>query len=210
MVGVMTIVEQVAAALVRLDLAADLGAIVARDDRAALAFAASLDQEATLRPWAGRTVTVKDWIDVAGLPCDGTNAAPSGRVPKHDATAVRRLRCAGATIVAKTQAGAENEFHGPCRHPFDPGRTPGASSSGEAALIGRGASQFGLGSDSGGSIRLPAAWCGVVGLKPSFGLVPATGHFPRVAGRNDGRTVLGPLASRVDDWPKLSIIECCR
>ena len=195
----MGIIEQVEAALACLDLAADLGAIVARDDEACLAFAARLDRETRLRPWAGRTLTVKDWIDVAGLPCDGTNTAPSGRVPNHDASAVRRLHHVGAAVLAKTQAGVEHAFHGTCRHPYDPSRTPGASSSGEAALIGRGASQFGLGSDSGGSIRLPAAWCGVVGFKPSFGLVPVTGHFPRVAGRSDGRTVIGPLASRLDD-----------
>jgi amidase len=102
-------------------------------------------------------------------------------------------------VIAKTQPGADHPLHGACVHPLDPSRTPGGSSSGEAALIGRGASALGLGSDSGGSIRLPAAWCGVVGLKPSAGLVPTTGHFPRVGDRADGRTVIGPLATTVAD-----------
>lgn len=150
-------------------------------------------------PFAGRTVTVKDWIDVAGLPCEGESPQRTGRIPARDASVVARLRAAGAIVVAKTQPGDNHPLHGRCVHPLDPGRTPGGSSSGEAALIGRGASTLGLGSDSGGSIRLPAAWCGVVGLKPSAGLVPTTGHFPRVGERADGRTVIGPLASTVDD-----------
>lgn len=102
-------------------------------------------------------------------------------------------------MIAKTQPGWDHPIHGRCHHPLDLRRTPGASSSGEGALIGAGASTLGLGSDSGGSIRLPAAWCGVFGFKPSFGLVPTTGHFPRVGGHNDGRTVIGPMASSVAD-----------
>ena len=102
---------------------------------------------------------------------------------------------AGAIVIAKSQPGADHPIHGRCRHPIDLDRTPGASSSGEAALIGAGASNLRLGSDSGGSIRLPSAWCGVVGLKPSFEVVPNTGHYPRV----DGRTVIGPMARRVAD-----------
>ena len=101
--------------------------------------------------------------------------------------------------MAKTLAGPCHPLFGCCCHPDDPARSPGGSSSGEAALLGAGASVLGLGSDSGGSVRLPAAWCGVVGLKPSFGLVPDTGHFPRVGPHADGRTVIGPLARWVVD-----------
>jgi amidase len=191
--------EGVRAALDRLDQAADLGAVVDRDDDAARAQAATLDQEQHRTAWTGRTITVKDWLDVAGLVCEGENAERTGRRPERDATVVARLRSAGAIVVAKTQPGADHPLHGRCAHPIDPDRSPGGSSSGEAALIAAGASTLGLGSDSGGSIRLPAAWCGVFGFKPSLGLVPNTGHFPRVAGRHDGRTVIGPLARTAAD-----------
>ena len=171
--------------------------MVARDDAAALAAAAQVDAAAESGVLAGVPVTVKDWIEVAGMPCEGDQSEGTGRVPGSDATAVARLHSAGAVVVAKTQPQADHPVHGRCEHPADPGRTPGGSSSGEAALIGAGASPVGLGSDSGGSIRLPAAWCGVAGLKPSYGLVPNTGHVPVVGFRQDGRTVIGPMATNV-------------
>lgn len=187
-------------ALGRLDAAAGLGAVVARDDPAALRAAAELDAQGPggSAVW-GLPVTVKDWIDVAGLPCLGASADWVGRIPDQDATVVARLRAAGAIVVAKTHPGPVHPVHGECRHPADASRSPGGSSSGEAALLGAGATRVGIGSDSGGSIRLPAAWCGVAGLRPSSGLVPLTGHFPPVGPRADGRTVIGPLASRVAD-----------
>jgi amidase len=95
-------------------------------------------------------------------------------------------------VVAKTRV------WGRVAHPRDPARTVGGSSSGEAALVAAGASVLGIGSDSGGSIRLPAAWAGVCGLRPTAGRVPTTGHFPRVGPRSDGRTQIGPLAASVD------------
>lgn len=194
----MLVRDVVTSALGRLDAAGDLGAVVARDDQAVLQHADRLDAAGVTR-WAGCMITVKDWIDVAGLPCEGENQTRTGRSPERDATVVARLRAAGAIVVAKTQPGAEHPIHGRCAHPDDAARTPGGSSSGEAALIGRGASTLGLGSDSGGSIRLPAAWCGVVGVKPSAGRVPTTGHYPRVGDHVDGRTVIGPMASTVRD-----------
>ena len=195
----------VRSALAALDGAHDLGAVVARDDELVLQSAASLDDApvgevaASAQPLRGRAVTVKDWLDVVGFACEGEEPERTGRRPTRDATAVARLRTAGAVVVAKTQPGADHPIHGRCHHPHDASRTPGGSSSGEAALIGRGASTLGLGSDSGGSIRLPAAWCGAMGFKPSFGLVPTTGHFPRVGGHADGRTVIGPMASELAD-----------
>jgi amidase len=194
-------VEEIRAALARLDAAAGLGAVVARDDASALAEAAALDElpDARRGPLHGRAVTIKDWIEVAGLPCEGEARERTGHVPSVDATVVTRLRAAGAVVVAKTQPGVQHPIHGRCHHPFDADRTPGGSSSGEAALLGAGASTLGLGSDSGGSIRLPAAWCGVFGCKPSFGLVPDTGHLPRVGPHEDGRTVIGPMARSAAD-----------
>lgn len=190
-------VTRVREALARLDAVAELGAVVDRHDADVLARAAAVERAGL--PWGARPITVKDWIDVEGFVCEGEPPRRTDRRPERDATAVRRLREVGAVVIAKTQPGHEHPVHGRCLHPLDPERTPGASSSGEAALIGAGASTLGLGSDSGGSIRLPAAWCGVYGLKPSFGLVPSTGHFPRVGARGDGRTVIGPMATNVAD-----------
>jgi amidase len=165
------------------------------DDDRALADAARLDRAfadaGPVGPLHGLPVTVKDWIDVAGFPCAG-DTGETGRRPERDATVVRRLRAAGAVVVAKTRA------WGGVTHPLDPGRTVGGSSSGEAAAIAAGASVLGIGSDSGGSIRLPAAWAGVYGLKPTSGRVPGTGHFPRVGALTDGRTQIGPLAAGID------------
>ena len=148
-------------------------------------------------PFHGLPITVKDWIDVAGLPCSGGEVAHRSRIPTRDATVVARLRAAGAIVIAKTTVQVDSELWGPVRNPVDPTRSPGASSSGEAAAVGGGGSLLGLGSDSGGSLRVPAAWCGVATLKPSAGRVPTTGHFPRVGERMDGRTVIGPIATSV-------------
>lgn len=146
----------------------------------------------------GEPVTVKDWIDVTGFRCSGADVAHAERRPAVDAPAVARLRAAGAVVVAKTAVHVDSERFGPVRHPHDPSRSPGGSSSGDGVAVGSGSVRLGIGSDSGGSVRVPAAWCGVVGLKPSTGLVPVTGHFPRVGDRSDGRTTLGALASSVD------------
>lgn len=188
-------VAAVNTALAGLDAVEALGAVVDRNDGDVLERAAAVDRAGL--PWLGRPITVKDWIDVEGFACEGVSPRRTGRRPVRDATAVGRLREVGAVVTAKSQPGATHPVHGTCLHPLDPSRTPGGSSSGEAVLVAAGASSLGLGSDSGGSIRLPAAWCGVYGLKPSFGRVPNTGHVPRVGGRSDGRTVIGPIAGDV-------------
>jgi amidase len=188
-------VARVRAALARLDdVAARTGCVADRDDAGALAAAAA----AADGPLHGEPVTVKDWIDVAGFRCSGGEVDHAERRPHRDATAVARLRAAGAVVVAKTAVHVDSERFGPVRHPRDPARSPGGSSSGEGATVGGGVVRLGIGSDSGGSVRVPAAWCGVVGIKPSTGLVPSTGHFPPVGARGDGRTVIGPLATTVD------------
>ena len=170
-------------------------AVIAFDDQRALADAARLDRALADRgpvgPLHGLPVTVKDWIDVEGFPCAGETDRHDRR-PERDATVVARLRGAGAVVLAKTRVWGE------VAHPDDPTRTVGGSSSGEAAAVGAGAALLGLGSDSGGSIRLPAAWAGVYGLRPTSGRVPATGHFPRIGALSDGRTQIGPLAADVD------------
>jgi amidase len=150
-------------------------------------------------PLHGLPITVKDWIDVAGFPCAG-DTGQQDRRPTADATVVRRLREAGAIVIAKTTAwGPDASDARHVRHPTHADRMPGGSSAGEAVAVASGASVVGIGSDSGGSIRLPASWCGVVGFKPTTGLLPTTGHFPRVGERHDGRTQIGPIARSLVD-----------
>lgn len=174
-------------------------AIIAFNDERALADARRLDraftEQGTVGPLHGLPITIKDWIDVEGFPCAGASGAFDRR-PTHDATAVARLRSAGAVVLAKSRPSSSGPL---VRHPHDPARSPGGSSSGEAVVVAAGASPLGIGSDSGGSIRLPAAWCGVFGLKPTAGRVPGTGHFPAYGALSDGRTQIGPLARSVDD-----------
>jgi amidase len=152
-----------------------------------------------LGPLHGVPVTVKDWIDVAGMPCTGGAAAHRSRVPERDATAVARLRAAGVVVMGKTNVGERSEAFGPTFNPHDPTRTPTGSSSGAAALVAAGGCALGLGSDSGGSLRQPAHACGVATIRPSSGRVPLSGHFPVIVPLLDPRTVIGPLARRVAD-----------
>jgi len=144
-------------------------------------------------------VCVKDIVDVAGMPTTA-GGADWVRRPEEDATVVARLRAAGAVVVGK---GNTNEFacgidgrnphKGDCRNPWDPARLSGGSSSGPAAAIAAGMADGGIGSDTGGSIRVPAALCGVVGIRPTRGLVPTDGVVP-LAWSLDA---VGPLARDV-------------
>jgi amidase len=188
-------VSRTRSALARLDdVAARTNCVADRDDTAVIALAAA----APAGPLHGEPITVKDWIDVDGFRCSGGEVEHAERRPTSDATAVARLRSAGAVVVAKTAVHVDSDRFGRVGNPHDPSRSPGGSSSGEGATVGSGVVRLGIGSDSGGSVRLPAAWCRVVGMKPSTGLVPSTGHFPRIGSRGDGRTVIGPLAASVD------------
>lgn len=189
------VVDGVRSALLRLDeVDARLNCVADRDDVAVLA-AAVAAAAAPDGPLRGEAITVKDWIDVAGFRCSGGSSGHSERRPREDASAVARLRAAGAVVVAKACVHVESERFGKVLNPHDRSRSPGGSSSGDAAAVGSGAVRLGIGSDSGGSVRVPAAWCHVVGMKPSAGLVPLTGHFPRLGERSDGRTVIGALTT---------------
>jgi len=185
---------------------AQTNAVAFFEDDRALADAARLDQAfaggGAVAPLHGLPITVKDWIDVEGFPCAGDTGEVQRR-PRRDATVVARLRRAGAVVLAKTQAWGPDSEPGLVRHPADPARSAGGSSTGEAVAVAAGASPLGFGSDSGGSIRLPAAWCGTCGFKPTAGRVPTTGHFPRVGALSDGRTQIGPLARRVADLERV-------
>jgi amidase len=153
-------------------------------------------------PLADHTVAVKDNIAVAGVPMMNGSRTVEGFVPRRDATVVRRLLDAGATIVGKSVcedlcfSGASfTSQPGPVRNPWDESRNAGGSSSGSAALVATGEVDLALGGDQGGSIRIPSSFCAIVGHKPTHGLVPYTGAFPIE------RTIdhLGPMARTVAD-----------
>jgi amidase len=158
-------------------------------------------------PLHGVPVTVKDSLDTAGVVSTGGTYGRRAFVPAQDATAVARLRAAGAIVLGKTNTPeltlsieTDNLIYGRTNNPYDPALTPGGSSGGEAALIAAGGSPLGLGSDSGGSIRQPAHFCGIAGLKPTSGRVPRTGHILSFdVGAMESVTQIGPLARRVED-----------
>jgi amidase len=135
-------------------------------------------------PLSDLTAGVKDNIAVAGVPCTAGSARLAGFVPEIDATAVGRLLAAGATVLGKQNmdafamgdTGGLSDF-GPARNPVDTDRLAGGSSSGSAAAVAAGDCDAALGTDQAGSVRTPAAWCGIVGLKPTYGAVPYTGAF---------------------------------
>ncbi len=153
-------------------------------------------------PLAGRTVAIKDNIEVAGVPMMNGSATVEGFVPRRDATVVTRLLDAGAIITGKAvcenlcfSGGSHTSATGPVRNPWDHSRSAGGSSSGSAALVAAADADLALGGDQGGSIRIPAAFCGVVGHKPTHGLVPYTGAFP-IENTLDH---LGPITRTVRD-----------
>ena len=149
------------------------------------------------RPLEGLTLAVKDIFDTAGVRTTYGSAIFKDHVPATDAETVRRAREAGAIVVGKTLTHefawgitSVNPHFPPCPNPFDPERVVGGSSGGSAAALARGMAALALGTDTGGSIRIPASFCGVSGLKPTFGRVSADGVFPLA------RTLdhIGPMA----------------
>jgi 2-dehydropantoate 2-reductase len=140
-------------------------------------------QRAASGPLAGRPVAVKDIIAVAGEPTRCGSPAGGAEPAARDATVVARLRAAGAEVFATSQcleyaAGFAHPDIGDTRNPRDPSRTSGGSSGGSAALVAAGVCELALGTDTGGSVRIPAAYCGIAGLKPTYGLLPVAGVFP--------------------------------
>ena len=157
-------------------------------------------------PLHGVPVTIKDAFDLAGVVTVGGTKGRAAFVPDEDATGVARLKAAGAVVLGKTNVPevslayeSDNLVYGRTKNPYDPARTPGGSSGGEAAAIAAGMSPLGLGSDAGGSIRLPAHFCGIAGIKPTTGRTARTGHFPPLGGLLDSLWQIGPLARRVED-----------
>jgi len=162
--------------------------------------------KAVLGALHGVPFTAKDIFNTAGLPTTAGVRMPRSRIPDHDATVVARMRRAGAILIGKTNCppGGSDEdgwspTRGGTRNPYDVSRSPGGTSSGEAAIIAAGGSPLGLGSDSGGSIRVPAHYCGVTALKPTAGLIPVTGAYGLAGGMTDIRSQVGPMARYVSD-----------
>jgi mandelamide amidase len=183
-------------ALARAEQSAHLGGFITVDHGAA---ANVSDRQG---PLSGIPVAVKDNIHVAGLPNTAGTPALLDFVPAKDAPAVRRLREAGALILGKASMHelafgitSNNRAFGPVRNPHDPSRFAGGSSGGVAALIAAGVVPAGLGTDTGGSVRIPAAVTGICGLRPTVGRYPAEG----VTLLSSTRDTIGPMARRVAD-----------
>ena len=183
-----------------------LNAIVTRVDggveRAREAEAATMRGE-SWGPLHGVPFTIKDCVDTDGVRTTRGSRLFQGYVPQSDATVVRRLKEAGGILIGKTNTPefalgweTDNLLFGRTENPWKVGRTPGGSSGGEAVAIGAGLSPLGVGSDLGGSIRQPAHYCGIVGLKATHGRVPLTGHWPEFLPRF---MHVGPLARSVRD-----------
>ena len=154
----------------------------------------------------GLPITIKDTIETAQLKTTSGSRLRADYVPQRDAPAVARLKAAGAIVLGKTNAAemamdytADNPVFGRTLHPQDPKLTPGGSSGGEAVAIATRMSPGGLGSDLAGSVRLPAHFCGICGLKPTTGRVPGEGQFPPSTGPYALGAVIGPLARTVAD-----------
>ena len=159
-----------------------------------------------LGPLHGVPISIKSAIDVAGMRCEAGTKLRAGHVASDDAPLVTRLRKAGAIILGMTNTPellmaweTDNLLYGRTNNPWDLSRTAGGSSGGEAAAIASGCSAGGVGSDGGGSIRVPAHFCGICGLKPTPGRIPATGHFPQSVGPFALLGVVGPMARTVAD-----------
>ncbi len=207
--------ELLDAAVDRAEATAELNAVVATDVERARDAAAAIDDArargAELGPLAGLPMTIKDCLDVAGLPAVSGNPALVGRTPDvADADVVAAARAAGAVPWAKTNVplmpGGDvqtfNAVYGTTRNPFDPARTPGGSSGGAAAALATGITGLEIGTDIGGSLRIPAGFCGVHALKPTWGRLSMRGDVPPLPGAvrtEDDLLVVGPMARTAGD-----------
>jgi len=157
-------------------------------------------------PLHGVPITIKDSFDTEGIISTAGTKGRASYIPQQDATAVARMRSAGAILLGKTNLPelslayeSNNLIYGRTNNPYDLSRTPGGSSGGESAIIAAGGSPLGLGTDGFGSIRLPAHFCGIAGLKPTSGRIPFTGLLPHGFGASAKLRHVGPMARYVED-----------
>ena len=206
--GAMTATQSIEASLVRISAANPaLNAFTAvtaeRARRRAGEIDAGIARGESQGPLAGAVFAVKNLFDIEGIPTVAGSRINRERAPaKHDATLVARLEAAGAILVGALNMGeyaydftGENAHDGPSRNPHDPMRMSGGSSGGSGAALASGMAQIALGSDTNGSIRVPSSFCGLFGLKPTYGRLSRAGTFPFVASLDH----LGPMARSVAD-----------
>jgi aspartyl-tRNA(Asn)/glutamyl-tRNA(Gln) amidotransferase subunit A len=209
------ITRSVAEALERIaELNPTLNAFITVFEADAMDHARVLDEE--LRqgrprgPLHGRIVSVKDLIDVSGFPTTAASRVRAGHIARADAIVVSRLRDAGAVIIGKTNlhelalgTTSDESAFGPVHNPHDESRSPGGSSGGSAAAVTAGMGWASIGTDTGGSVRIPASACGVVGLKPTFGEISTVGVVPLSVSLDH----VGPLAQNVSDaWDIYAVL----
>lgn len=209
--GTVSSVELTKAAIARIEaLDGPINAVVVRDFDRAMEAAKAADAALAMgerRPLLGLPMTVKEAHNVAGLPTTWGVEAFKGWTPAADSVGVTRLKAAGAVILGKTNVPphlgdwqSANPIYGRTNNPYDLARTPGGSSGGGAAALAAGMTPLEFGSDIGGSIRIPSAFCGVFGHKPSWRLIPSRGHAPpTLDGAEIPLGVVGPMARSAAD-----------
>ncbi|WP_404368957.1 amidase family protein [Sphingomonas sp. MMS24-J45] len=207
--GETTALAECEAAIARIESGdGEINAVVVRDFDRARAAAQAIDAgPKDNRALLGVPMTIKESFDIAGLPTSWGFAEHADHIASEDAVAVRRLKAAGAVILGKTNIPVgladlqtNNPNYGRTRNPHNLDRVSGGSSGGSAAALAAGFVPLEFGSDIGGSIRVPAAFCGVWGHKPTFGMLDTDGHyFPRTQGAAPNLSVIGPLARDPDD-----------
>jgi amidase len=207
-VSALELADAAIARIERLDGA--INAVVVRDFDRARAAAKAADKALAAgerKPLLGLPMTVKEAHNIAGLPTTWGSPMFKGFVPEVDALGVSRLKAAGAVILGKTNVPpflsdwqSNNPVYGRTRNPWDLERSPGGSSGGSAAALAAGLTPLEFGSDIGGSIRIPAGFCGVFGHKPSHNIVPSRGHVPPgTDGDGVALAVIGPMARSAAD-----------
>jgi amidase len=210
--GEVSSVEVISAYLERIDaINPRLNAVVQTTAEVALQRAREADMAlargVVWGPLHGVPMTIKDSFETAGVVTTAGTKGLESYTPARDASVVARLRSAGAILLGKTNVPeitlhftTDNYVYGRTNNPYDPARIPAGSSGGAAAIVAACGSSFDIGSDTGGSIRIPAHFCGIAGLKPTAGRVPRTGHIPFLEfGATEAFTQVGPLARWVED-----------